>query len=124
MKFTLLITAPAFGSQGAHSAYHFCKAALAKGQTITEIFFYGEGVSNANQFTHLPTDEINLISLWQNLAKQHAIKLYVCVAAAQRRGILEQPDKEKTNLAEYFIMTGLGQLIEAVNTSDRFITFN
>lgn len=120
MKFTLLITAPAFGSQGAHSAYHFCKAALTKGQTIAQIFFYSAGVYNANQVNTLPVDEINLVELWQTLAKQYGIKLYVCVAAAQRRGIEEQ----QTNFAKGFSITGLGQLIESIDTTDRFIIFN
>ena len=128
MNFTILITAPVFGSQGAYSAYQFCKAALTKNQTITQIFFYGAGVYNANQLVSPPTDETNLVKLWQDLAKQYSIKLYVCVAAAQRRGVLDEQEANQlqmhANLAERFVIAGLGQLIEAISTCDRFITFN
>jgi len=118
LNFTILITAPNFGAQGAYTAYQFCKAALAKNQTITKIFFYGAGVSNANALVSPASDEINLVKLWQTLAQQYAIKLNICVAAAQHRGVMEN------NVAENFVITGLGQLIEAMSSCDRFITFN
>lgn len=127
MNFTILVTAPAFGAQGALTAYRFCQAALAKGQRIHQIFFYGAGVYNANQLISPPADEINLVTLWQNLANEYAVELYVCVAAGQRRGILDPQGATQSllgNLAKQFTITGLGQLIDAISTCDRFITFN
>ncbi len=118
MNFTILITAPVFDSQGAYSAYQFAKNVFAKSHSIEQIFFYNAGVYNANRFIAPPSDELNLVQLWQMLAKQYSIKLHLCVAAAQRRGVIEK------NLADGFSITGLGQLIEAINASDRFIVFN
>ncbi len=128
MNYTLLITAPPFDSSGAYTAYQFCEAVFTQGHRVTQLFFYGAGVYNANQLISPPADEINLVKAWQGLAKEYSVKLYVCVAAAQQRGILDKQEASQqqlpANLAEPFIMTGLGQLIEAVNAADRFITFN
>jgi tRNA 2-thiouridine synthesizing protein D len=62
------------------------------------------------------------------LAKDHGIDLVVCVAAAQRRGILDKDEakrngKDADNLEEGFRISGLGQLVEAGIQSDRLITF-
>ena len=65
---------------------------------------------------------------WSELAKQHDLDLVVCVAAAQRRGIVD-PDEAKRhgknadNIADGFRISGLGQLIEMGIKSDRLVTF-
>ena len=65
---------------------------------------------------------------WSELASQHNLDLVVCVAAAQRRGILDQDEarrhgKDGDNLAPGFRISGLGQLIEAGIEADRFLVF-
>jgi tRNA 2-thiouridine synthesizing protein D len=45
------------------------------------------------------------------------VDLVVCVAAALRRGIVEQ------NLAAGFRISGLGQLVESAIQSDRLVVF-
>ena len=65
---------------------------------------------------------------WSGLAEKHGLDLVVCVAAAQRRGILDEDEmgrhgKSANNLAPGFRISGLGQLIEAGIQSDRLVTF-
>ena len=62
------------------------------------------------------------------LAEENKLDLVVCVAAAQRRGIVDEGEakrngKDATNLAPGFRISGLGQLIEAGIQSDRLVTF-
>lgn len=117
MKFTILINAGPYTHQASDSALHFARAALDKGHTVTRIFFYGDGVYNANKNIQPPTDERNLVVLWCELASQHNIDLVVCVAAANRRGI------QTELLATGFRISGLGQLVEAGIDSDRLLVF-
>jgi tRNA 2-thiouridine synthesizing protein D len=62
------------------------------------------------------------------LAEKHNLDLVLCVAAAQRRGMVDQGEMERNkkdanNIADKFRISGLGQLIEAGIQADRMITF-
>lgn len=117
MKFGILINEGPFTHQASDSAYQFAKAALAKGHEIMRVFFYHDGVNNANKLAEPPTDDRNLVKMWSELAAEHNVDLVVCVAAALRRGIKDDI------LAPGFRISGLGQLIEAGIVSDRLVTF-
>ncbi|BFM07145.1 sulfurtransferase complex subunit TusD [Halioxenophilus aromaticivorans] len=115
-------------NEAAHRALQFATACLASGHTLSQVFFYQDGVYNANALASPPQDELNMASLWQALQKTHATKLYVCVASAIRRGIVDENEAKRhgvrlANLAEGFEIVGLGQLMAATQTSDRCITF-
>lgn len=118
LSYTLVIMGPAYGTQSAYCAYQFAQTLSSNtNHSINSIFFYADGVYNANHFTDPANDEFDLVKAWQDLAKQNALKLKVCVAAAQRRGISIE------NLAEHFELTGLGELSEALASSDRVLQF-
>lgn len=117
MKFGILINEGPFTHQASDSAYLFAKAAIAKGHEVWRVFFYHDGVNNANKLAEPPTDDRNLVKLWSELAAEHNVDLVVCVAAALRRGIKDDI------LAPGFRISGLGQLIEAGIVSDRLVTF-
>lgn len=114
--------------QAADSAYNFTKAAIDAGHSIYRIFFYHDGVNNGTRMTTPPQDDRNIVSRWSELAKQHELDLVICVAAAQRRGILDADEarrngKDGDNIAEGFRISGLGQLIEAGIQADRIMEF-
>ncbi len=54
MRYTLLVTGPAYGTQHASSALLFARALLAQGHQLESVFFYREGVLNANQLSARP----------------------------------------------------------------------
>jgi len=58
MRFALMVTGPAYGTQQASSAWQFSQALLAAGHELASVFFYREGVYNANQFQDI---EVGLI---------------------------------------------------------------
>ncbi len=117
MKFGVLVNEGPFTHQASDSAYQFTKAALEKGHEIFRVFFYYDGVNNANKLSEPQSDDRNLVQLWSDLAEEHGVDLVVCIAAALRRGIKEDI------LAPGFRISGLGQLIEAGIQSDRLVVF-
>jgi tRNA 2-thiouridine synthesizing protein D len=128
MKYSILINEGPYTHQASDSAFQFAKAVLAKGHEIFRIFFYHDGVNNATRLTTPPQDDRNIVNRWSKLAEEHKLDLVVCVAAAQRRGIVDEGEakrngKDATNLAPGFRISGLGQLVEAGIQSDRLVTF-
>lgn len=118
LKYTLVVLGPAYGTQSAYCAYQFAQALLLNtSHTIKNIFFYADGVYNGNRYTDPANDEFDLVSAWQELAKKYDLPLTICVAASLRRGITEE------NIADYFQLTGLGELTESITLSDRVIQF-
>ena len=128
MKFGILVTEGPYQHQASDSALQFCRAALEKGHEIMRVFFYNDGVNNGTRYTTPPQDDRNVVNAWSELAKEHNIDLVICVAAAQRRGIVDEGEaqrngKDGNNIADGFRISGLGQLVEAGIQCDRVLTF-
>jgi tRNA 2-thiouridine synthesizing protein D len=128
MKLSVLVNEGPYQHQSADSAIQFTKAALAKGHEIFRVFFYHDGVNNGTRFAVPPQDDRNITQEWTALAKEHGLDLVVCIAAAPRRGILDENEakrqgKDGNNIADGFRISGLGQLIEAGIQSDRMVIF-
>ncbi|MDO4626256.1 MAG: sulfurtransferase complex subunit TusD [Pasteurellaceae bacterium] len=125
MRYVLAIKQPIFGHQGAFLAYQFAQALVEQGHQLSQVFFFQQAVSHGNELVYPSQDEFNLQHAWQQLSKQHNIPLHLCIAAAQRRGVvdtLSSPIAEKQNLAAGFILAGLGEFSKAVFEADRVIT--
>ena len=128
MKFGILVNEGPYQHQASDSAYQFTRAALAAGHEVFRIFFYHDGVNNGTRLTVPPQDDRNVVDRWSELAQEHDLDLVLCVAAAQRRGLLDADEaqrhgKDADNIAPGFRISGLGQLIEAAIQSDRLVTF-
>ncbi|CDG48473.1 Sulfurtransferase TusD [Serratia symbiotica SCt-VLC] len=128
INYCLLITGPAYGTQQASSAYQFASALLAKGHQLSSVFFYREGVLNANQLAAPASDEFDLVRAWGQLAQQHGVTLNVCIAAALRRGVTNEQEAQQqglptANLQPGFTLSGLGALAEALLSCDRMVQF-
>ena len=128
MRFALKVTGPAYGTQQASSAYQFALALLEAGHTLSSVFFYREGVNNANALTAPASDEFDLVRAWQRLHDEQQVELHICVAAALRRGVVDDNEAERlalpaANLQAGFSLTGLGALAEAALSCDRVVQF-
>ncbi len=128
MKFAILVNEGPYTHQAVDSAYQFTKAALEKGHEIFRVFFYHDGVNNGTRLTVPPQDDRHIQKRWTELAEKHKLDLVVCIAAAQRRGLLDENEakrqgKDANNIAPGFRISGLGQLIEAGIQADRLVTF-
>lgn len=128
MQFGILINEGPYQHQASDSAYQFAKASIEKGHKIFRVFFYHDGVNNATRLTAPPQDDRNVTQRWTELAQEHDVDLVVCIAAALRRGILDENESKRQNkgnfnLADGFRISGLGQLIEAGIQCDRVVVF-
>ena len=128
MIFSLHVLTGPYSKQSNLTALRFCQSSLKKGHSIKRVFFSGEGVLTGTDLSVTPQDEPDLYREWQALANEQGIELVVCVSACLRRGILNEPESERyekkaANLPEAFVLSGLGQLVEAALESDRLITF-
>ena len=115
MKIGVLVLEGPYQHQAADSAYHFTKAALARGHEIVGIFLYTDGVNNGNRFIK-PPGERNIAQMWDELGAQ-GIDIVACTACAKFRGFT------RDLVVDHVRLSGLGSLAEYMQTADRFVTF-
>lgn len=128
MKYTVMINEGPYQHQSADSALQFVRAALAKGHEIFRVFFYHDGVNNGTRLSVPPKDDRLIQQEWSDLAKEHDLDLVICIAAAQRRGLMDEDEAKRqgldaNNIIDGFRISGLGQLIEGSIQADRTIIF-
>ncbi len=127
MNFSIVVYGAPQQSEGAWSAYRFAEAAIASGHSIYRVFFYHDGVWNGTDSNRPPQDEHDLNQLWSTLAQREKLDLVVCISAAKRRGVFDAGEASRyqtqPNLADGFVLSGLGQYTDALLVSDRMITF-
>jgi tRNA 2-thiouridine synthesizing protein D len=128
MRFNILVTGALYSSQSGFSALQFCRAAIKEGHTINQVFFYQDGVGQANCLSAPLDDEFEVVEAWASFSLEKNVKLVVCVSAAERRGVMSEEQaiefaKGSGNLHSAFTIAGLGALHEASLESDRTVTF-
>ncbi|RXJ73424.1 sulfurtransferase complex subunit TusD [Veronia nyctiphanis] len=128
LDYVLVVSGPVYGSQASRSAYLFAKALIEQGHSLSKVFFYQDGVSNASSLTVPANDEFDLVAAWQALKDQQDIHMETCVAAALRRGQISADEANQhgltgSNMAKGFEQAGLGSLSEALLSADRVIQF-
>ena len=127
MKFAISLFAPAH-APSSRRALLFAQAVLASGHEIVRLFFYQDGVHSASANVVAPQDEQDLPRLWREFITEHKLDGVVCIAAALRRGVLDAQEAERyrrpaANTGGPWVLSGLGQLHDAVQTADRLICF-
>ncbi len=128
MNFSIVVHSAPYSSEAAATAYRFADAVLKSGHTVYRVFFFGDGVQNANRLTVVAQDELNLQTQWDELIRKHELDSVVCVSSAIKRGILNQSEASRyefdvVSLSEHSQIAGLGQLVDAVIMSDKVINF-
>ncbi len=121
MQISILVQGSPTSTRACHSALDFSQSVVDSEHSLFRVFFYQDAVSIGSRHFATPPDEPNLQNAWLALSKQYDVELVLCVSAAQRRGI-SQADDHNT-VAEGFLVSGLGQLIEAMLESDRLVSF-
>lgn len=115
MRFDLLVQGAPLTTGAPQRAFRFARAAIDARHQIGRIFFYNDAVTVANRFA---ADDSGTREALAQLASETEFELAVCVTAAARRGI-----RANESLADGFVIVGLGQLIEAIEDSDRLVSF-
>ena len=127
MKFAITVHA-APGSPAARRALRFCQALLAGRHEIIRLFFYQDGVYNACNSLVVPQDEADLSRQWRDFIQANHLDAVVCIAAALRRGLLNQQEADRyerpsASVSPPWELSGLGQLHDARQSADRLICF-
>lgn len=116
MKFGILVLEGPYQHEAADSAYQFALAVRRRGHEIVGVFFYMDGIHNANKFQK-PPGERNLSALWSKLREEGGVDCVACVAGSTWRGMNQEIALPGLRIA------GLGQLAAIIQSADRVITF-
>ncbi|WP_168919349.1 sulfurtransferase complex subunit TusD [Enterobacteriaceae endosymbiont of Donacia thalassina] len=135
MVFVILITNALYNKQNSYSAYLFTKAVIKKKKIVQNIFFYRDGVCNANKNIRFDDNEFNLIKSWKKLSIKYHINLYLCITSAKKRGLIfeKKNNSYKDNfinynnknniISNYFKITTLSTFTKSILTCDRLVQF-
>lgn len=128
MKFAILILGAPYSSQAPFSALEFCRAAIANKHEIHRVFLYRDAVQLSTRLATPPQDELDIYGEWVAFSKEHNIEIITCIAAAARRGMIDDSEakrhnKDTFNMDDAYQLSGLGQLVEANLIADRLVTF-
>lgn len=128
MKFSIVIYAAPYSSEAAATALRFTSCLLEQGHEIYRLFFFGDGVHNANRLTVVAQDDQNIQEEWDKLIKTNELDSVICVSSAIKRGIINETESSRYELNAVSAhdssdISGLGQLIDAAINSDRVVNF-
>lgn len=116
MKLAVLILEGPYNHEASDSAYNFIEAALEKGHEIEGIFFYHDGVYNVTKLMEPPQDDRHIANRWSEIGGK-GIDIVVCIAAAKRRGIVDDV------LVPNVRISGLGQLTMMAIKAEKLVVF-
>jgi tRNA 2-thiouridine synthesizing protein D len=128
MKFAIAIFSPPH-LPSSRRALRFAEAVIAGGNEIGRLFFYQDGVHNASHAVVSPQDELNTAGEWKHFIEANHLDAVVCIAAALRRGTLDESEARRHGRNNAQVVTapwelsGLGQLHEAAQGTDRLVCF-
>lgn len=114
-RFVLSLHTPPSDHDTTQRIVKFAHACLVQGHSIDAIFLYQDGIYHASTHFELASDELNLSSLWQQLADKN-INLMLCVTAAEKRGL----DMQNTGV---FAVAGLAEFAMLASEADKWIQF-
>ncbi|MEO0367404.1 MAG: sulfurtransferase complex subunit TusD [Pseudomonadota bacterium] len=124
----VLVTGSALDSQASLSALRFCYQAAGSDYQIQQVFFFAGAVNIANALRIPLADEFDHAKSWQTFSKENGVTLLACIASSERRGVIglesAADNAAKTlSLATGFSIAGLGQLQDAMQSSDQMVVF-
>jgi tRNA 2-thiouridine synthesizing protein D len=128
MIFTVAVHGAPYASFASHHALGFCESLLLQGHQLKRVFFYHEAVLTGLNARVVPQGEADIVQRWLELKQAHSVELAICIANALKRGVINESErvrygKPAVTLLSEFELVGLGQLIDAVADSDRYIEF-
>jgi tRNA 2-thiouridine synthesizing protein D len=125
IRYTLILTQSPVQYESNQTAQLLVTELIAAGDTIDRIFFYQDAVYIGLQ-SQVPGQGLEAsYQGWLDLHQLHNIPLQLCIANSLRRGILDDNEAKRygknANLKDGFQLSGLGEMAEACQSSDRII---
>ena len=125
MIFALAVYGPPVSSAAPELAWRFAAAALDAGHVVNCVFFYADGVHNANGMQQPAQGQEPPQTRWLSLS-QRGVPLSVCANSALRRGLLDAEyarDSAVSVVRAPFELCGMGQFAAAALRADRVLSF-
>ena len=87
------------------------------------MFFYHDGVNNGTRLTTTPPqDDRHIVNRWSELAAEHDLDLVLCVAAAQRRGLVDEGEAKRNgkdaDINSSCLRSAVGSILTATRAQD------
>ncbi len=128
MNYTLLVLSSPTSGHSAQTAACFAHSVISRGHSIKRVFFLDEGTANGSQVAVFPQDEVDRLQPWVDLTNNHGVELVLCISSALKHSMLDKAEADRYERAcatvhPAFVVSGLGQLIDAAFNSDRLMTF-
>ena len=108
--------------------WHFAQALREEGHDLYRVFFFGDGVYCGDRFRQAHQTSVDWVKRWSEFGLSQDLDMVLCVSSALRRGVLDETEAERrqlqnSNIAPGFLVSGLGQWVDATLQSDRTVTF-
>lgn len=116
-KLAVVVTTPPHSNLSV-TAIDYIESALKQGVELVGVFFYQDGVMHANTNIQIASDEFQPMELWKKLNETFNLPLYLCITAAEKRGV---SDENIHNIHPIFTVSGLGELVELSSKADRMV---
>lgn len=125
LSYTLILTQSPAQHESNLTAQSLVAALIDLGNTIDRVFFYQDAVYVGLQ-SQVPGQGLETsYQGWLDLQKKQTFPLQLCIANSLRRGILDADEaarySKSANIKAGFQLSGLGEIAEACQSSDRII---
>lgn len=118
-QIALVVTTPPHNNFTA-TAIDMAKSIISMPETqLVGVFFYQDGVLNAQKDLSMPSDELQAVKAWQSIKLNYDVPLHLCVTAGEKRGLTD--DDSRLNILDEFTISGLGELVELTTKADKVI---
>ncbi len=126
LRYTLIVTQSPALYESHRTGQQLALAILANGDFIDRIFFY-QDACYVGLKSQVPGQGLQAsYEGWQNIQQNHPIPLQICIANGLRRGVVDATEAHRYDqldtLHAGFELSGLGEIAEAFQSSDRIIT--
>ena len=126
LSYTIILTQSPALSESHLTAQRFIAELMHNGDSIDRVFFY-QDAAYVGLSSQIPCQGLQAsYQGWVELQQQYAIPLQICIANALRRGVVDTTEAQRyegiETLQEGFQLTGLGEIADACQASDRIIT--
>jgi tRNA 2-thiouridine synthesizing protein D len=120
-KFLIFVTRSPFESLNGQTALSFCEVAVKLGHEVSQVFFYQQGVQQANEFIQPATGEQSQLAKWVTFSEQTKTPLNICVTAAIKRGVVSTEEAMSNgkceNIHPVFNAVGMSEYFAAMRLS-------
>ncbi|MBL4882062.1 MAG: sulfurtransferase complex subunit TusD [Oleispira sp.] len=126
LSYTIILTQSPALSESHLTAQGLVSELIAQGDKIDRIFFY-QDAAFVGLKSQIPGQGLQpSYQGWLDLQQKQNFPLQICIANALRRGIVDKTEAQRYQCLETlqagFQLSGLGEIADACQSSDRIIT--